>query len=120
MAISNETGVAYDPSTVQHIVRISEGNLEKGLVFGVLDVAKREIIWLEMPFTAQFVGKLDTSALDSLLRRLAGKLKVGELLQLKARAQNLTIAEKEEDADPTLRFTYNWALDAAAVSKLLG
>lgn len=120
MAISNETGVAYDPSTVQHIVRISEGNLDKGLVFGVLDVDKREIVWLEMPYTAQVVGKLDTAALDSLLRRLSGKLSVGELLQLKAEAQNLTIVEKQDEADPTLRFTYNWALDAAAVSKLLG
>ena len=53
MKISEEKGVAYDPSCVQHMVRISEGNLSKGLVFGVLDVAKREIIWLEMPFTAQ-------------------------------------------------------------------
>ena len=53
MQISEEKGVAYDPSCVQHMVRISEGNLSKGLVFGVLDVAKREIIWLEMPFTAQ-------------------------------------------------------------------
>ena len=120
MTISNETGVAYDPSTVQHIVRISEGNLEKGLVFGVLDIDNREITWLEMPFTAQVVGKLDTSALDSLLRRLKNKLKVGELLQLKAQAQHLTITDKENDADPALRFTYNWALDAAAVSKLLG
>ncbi|MBR5400061.1 MAG: hypothetical protein IK103_09760 [Bacteroidales bacterium] len=120
MAISNETGVAYDPSTVQHIVRISEGNLEKGLVFGVLDIDKREITWLEMPFTAQVVGKLDTAALDTLLRRLAGKLKVGELLQLKAEAQNLTITDNPEDADPTLRYTYTWALDSAAVSRLLG
>ena len=44
MKISEEKGVAYDPSCVQHMVRISEGNLSKGLVFGVLDVAKREII----------------------------------------------------------------------------
>ena len=120
MAISNETGVAYDPSTVQHIVRISEGNLEKGLVFGVLDIDKREITWLEMPFTAQVVGKLDTAALDSLLLRLKNKLKVGELLQLKAQAQNLTITATPEDADPALRYTYNWALDSAAVSRLLG
>ena len=57
MEISEEKGVAYDPSCVQHIVHISEGNLSKGLVFGVLDVAKREIIWLEMPFTAVPLGR---------------------------------------------------------------
>ena len=44
MKISEKKGVAYDSSCVQHMVRISEGNLSKGLVFGVLDVAKREII----------------------------------------------------------------------------
>lgn len=38
MLLSEETGVAYDPSCVQHLVRISENNLSKGLVFGMLDV----------------------------------------------------------------------------------
>ena len=51
MKLSEESGVAYDPSCVQHMVRISEGNLSKGLVFGVLDVAKREIIWLDVAWT---------------------------------------------------------------------
>ena len=46
MTVSDETGVAYDPSTVQHQVRVPEDNLSKGLVFGALDVAKREIIRL--------------------------------------------------------------------------
>ncbi len=41
MTISESEGVAYDPSCVQHMVRISEDNLSKGLVFGVLDVEKR-------------------------------------------------------------------------------
>ena len=50
MKVSDKKGVAYDPSCVQHMVRLSEGNLSKGLVFGVLDVAKREIIWLENAF----------------------------------------------------------------------
>jgi hypothetical protein len=40
MKVSENKGVAYDPSCVQHMVRISEGNLSKGLVFGVLDVPK--------------------------------------------------------------------------------
>ena len=39
MKLSEKNGVAYDPSCVQHAVRISESNLSKGLVFGVLDVA---------------------------------------------------------------------------------
>ena len=120
MALSEETGVAYDPSTVQHNVRISEANLAKGLVFGVLDIAKKEILWLEMPFMGQFVGQLDTAAVEALHRRLANKISVGELLSLKAEAQGFAITDNEEDADPQNRFTYVWAMDASAVSSLLG
>ena len=120
MALSQETGVAYDPSTVQHIVRISESNLAKGLVFGVLDVERKEILWLEMPFLGQFAGQLDTAAVDGIYRRLKNKVSVGELLKLKAEAQGQTIVEKEEEADNAQRYTYEWALDAAAVSRLLG
>lgn len=117
MEVSEENGVAYDPSCVQHMVRISEGNLSKGLVFGVLDVAKREIIWLEMPFTAQTIMGLDHKTVTALLNKLQSKLSVGELLDMKAKAQNLTLVERAEDADEA--YTYEWALNPADVSKLL-
>ena len=117
MEISEKNGVAYDPSCVQHMVRISEGNLSKGLVFGVLDVAKREIIWLEMPFTAQTLRGADAASIEALLHKLETKLSVGELLDIKAKAQNLTLAENAEDADEA--YTYEWALNPADVTKLL-
>ena len=117
MEISEKNGVAYDPSCVQHMVRISEGNLSKGLVFGVLDVAKREIIWLEMPFTAQTLRGADAASIEALLHKLETKLSVGELLDIKAKAQNLTQAENAEDADEA--YTYEWALNPADVTKLL-
>ena len=117
MEVSEENGVAYDPSCVQHMVRISEGNLSKGLVFGVLDVAKREIIWLEMPFTAQTIMGLDHKTVTALLNKLQSKLSVGELLDMKAKAQNLTLVERAEEADEA--YTYEWALNPADVSKLL-
>ena len=117
MKISEENGVAYDPSCVQHMVRISEGNLSKGLVFGVLDVAKREIVWLEMPFTAQTLRGADATSIEALLHRLEAKLSVGELLDIKAKGQHLTKAEKAEDADEA--YTYEWALNPADVTKLL-
>ena len=99
MKLSEEEGVAYDPSCVQHMVRISEGNLSKGLVFGVLDVAKREIIWLEMPFTSQTLGGVNTTSIEALLHRLESKLSIGELLDMKAKAQKLTLVETAEEAD---------------------
>lgn len=117
MKISEKNGVAYDPSCVQHMVRISENNISKGLVFGVLDVEKREIIWLEMPFTSQTIKGCDTCSVEMLLHKLESKLSVGELLKLKAAAQNLYIVDTPDSADEV--YTYEWALNPADVSLLL-
>jgi hypothetical protein len=117
MQISEENGVAYDPSCVQHMVRISEGNLSKGLVFGVLDVAKREIIWLEMPFTSQTVQGAKIGTIEALLRKLESKISIGEILEIKAKAQHLKMVENEHEADEA--YTYEWALNPAEVTKLL-
>jgi hypothetical protein len=117
MTISAKTGVAYDPSCVQHMVRISEGNLSKGLVFGVLDVAQREIIWLEMPFTSQTVRGADNFSIEALLRKLEAKLTIGQLLDIKAKAQHLDMVTNPDEADEA--YTYEWALNPAEVTKLL-
>lgn len=117
MVISETKGVAYDPSCVQHMVRISEANLSKGLVFGLLDVEKREIIWLEMPFTAQTLRGADATSIEALLHKLQAKLSIGELLDMKAKAQHLTVVENAVEADEA--YTYEWALNPADVTKLL-
>ena len=117
MKISEKKGVAYDPSCVQHMVRISEGNLSKGLVFGVLDVAKHEIIWLEMPFTSQTLRGANSETIEAMLHKLEAKLSIGQLLDMKAKAQNLIVVENVEDADEA--YTYEWALNPADVTKLL-
>ena len=117
MMISEETGVAYDPSTVQHIVRISEANLSKGLVFGVLDVTAREIYWLEMPFMGQIAMDYDLTSVESFLQHLKEKLSIGQLLDLKREAQQLTLVDDKEAADEA--YTYEWAMNSAEVSALL-
>lgn len=117
MTISNETGVAYDPSCVQHMVRISESNLSKGLVFGVLDVAAREIYWLEMPFMGQTLRDCNGQAVELLLKKLREKLSVGQLLDIKREAQNLILVDTPKEADEA--FTYEWALNPANVGVLL-
>lgn len=117
MKISKITGVAYDPSCIRHMVRISEANLSKGLVFGVLDIARREIIWLEMPFTSQIIHDADSKSIEALLRRLEEKISIGELLELKAKGQNSKLAESAVEADEA--YTYDWALNPAEVSRLL-
>ena len=99
------------------MVRISENNLSKGLVFGVLEVAEREIIWLEMPFTAQTLKGADSASIEALLHKLKSKISIGQLLNIKAEAQNLVPVGKAEDADEA--YTYEWALNSAEVTKLL-
>ncbi|MDX6187884.1 hypothetical protein SGQ83_00850 [Flavobacterium sp. Fl-318] len=115
MKISERTGVAYDPSCVDHQVRVTQ-SAAKGLVFGVLDVAKREIVWLEMTFGGQVVQGLDFKGVQALLAKLNSKLNIGSLLQLKAEAQNLTIID-DENADEV--YNAQWAMNAAAVTQLL-
>jgi hypothetical protein len=115
MKISERTGVAYDPSCVDHQVRVTQ-NVAKGLVFGVLDVAKREIVWLEMTFGGQVVGGLDFKGVQALLAKLSSKLNIGKLLELKAEAQGLTITENQI-ADEV--YDAKWAINAAAVTQLL-
>lgn len=117
MQLSEETGVTYDPSCVQHMVRISESNLSKGLVFGVLDVEKREIVWLEMPFTSQTIRGADSMSAEALLSKLETKLTIGELLDWKAMAQNLEPVVTAQEADEA--YTYEWALNPADVARLL-
>jgi hypothetical protein len=111
----SQKGVAYDPSCVDHMVRIT-GGLAKGLVFGVLDVAAREIIWLEMAYDGQVVQDLGTANVQSILKKLDSKLSIGQLLAAKAAAQQLRMTT-EKDADEV--YTMQWALNTAAVTQLL-
>ena len=117
MTVSDETGVAYDPSTVDHLVRITETNLAKGLIFGVLDVEKREITWLEMPFDGQTVLNISAKTVDAYLRRLQQKPTIGQLLRLRAEVQGSRIVDSPEAADEA--YTLLWAQNTAQVSRLL-
>lgn len=114
MTVTTE-GVAYDPSCVQHQVRVGKG-LAKGLVFGVLEIATREIIWLEMPFQGQVVGQMNINMVQTLLRKLESKLSVGNMLRMKAAAQQLEEVVHPSMADEA--YTTVWAKDAAAVTQL--
>ena len=116
MTVSQKSGVAYDPSCVQHQVRVVN-DTSKGLVFGVLDVAKSEIVWLELQFEGQVVQNLDTRTVQNMLQKLNSKFTIGQLLQLKAEAQYLQLVSAPEQADEV--YTTKWAQNTAAVTKLL-
>jgi len=115
MSISKKTGVAYDPSCVQHQVRITQ-TLTKGLVFGVLDVDKAEIVWMEMSFGGQVVQGLNYSGVKAMLAKLDSRFSIGELLRLKAKAQTIKIVDSAA-ADEI--YDQDWARNAAAVTQLL-
>ena len=98
MKVSERIGVAYDPSTVIHQVRITQP-LQKGLLFGVLDVEKKEIIWLEVPFQGQVANDLSLSTVKALLSKLSAKTTIGNLLTLKAESQGLQVVSDKALAD---------------------
>ena len=114
MRISS-SGVAYDPTAVQHQVRVKQ-NVTKGMVFGVLNIETREIVWLEMSFGGQVVQDLSLLTLEALLNKLDAKLKIGDLLKMKAEVQGLVIIEDFEKADEV--YDMNWALNTSEVSML--
>ncbi len=116
MEISTTTGVAYDPSCVQQQIRITRPLL-KGLLFGVLDVKAREIVWLELPFEGQLTHNLDIRTVEAVLAKLNARLNIGALLKLKAEAQGLQILDTAESAEEV--YTAQWAMDTAAVTQLL-
>jgi hypothetical protein len=115
MKVSEKSGVAYDPACVQHQVRVTSA-LTKGLVFGVLNVATKEITWMEMEFGGQLGTNVDLRTVRGMLDRLQSKMTIGELLMVKARVQQLTLLG-EATADEN--YTAEWARDTAAVTQLL-
>lgn len=115
MRISRKTGVAYDPSCVQQQIRISR-TLSKGMVFGVLNVQSREMVWLEMSFHGQLVQNMNLRNVETLLKKLDSKTTIGKLLDIKASAQNLQKVDDPTIADEVYDTT--WAANASAVSAL--
>ncbi len=116
MTVNDDTGVAYDPSAVQHIVHIS-ANPSRGLVFGILDVDSRSITWLELPNSTQRMEQLDIAGVKALVDKLRSKVSIGELLEIYAKARGCRISSEKEDADRI--FDIRWAADSAAVATLL-
>ena len=117
MEISEESGVAYDPSCVQHMVRISQNNLSRGLTFGILEVATREITWLEVSNQNQVGCLCSVSAIIDYLKQLRQKYTVGQLLESKARAQGYELVDSPDKADES--YTSRWAMNPSNVTALL-
>lgn len=100
MSISAATGVAYDPSCVQHETTISNAFMQ-GILFAVLDVKQQKITYLEMSF-----GDMDLNTVVSLYESLATKFSLGKLLRIKASANKATIVEAPTESG--LNFDLTW------------
>lgn len=108
-------GVAYDPTAVQHQVQLKQ-SLTKGLVFGILDVAAAQVIWVEMSFAGQRAQNMDYQTTAAFIKKLDAKLRIGELLRMKADIQGLTLVKDPLNADEV--YDEQWALNTARVSEL--
>ncbi|NME71897.1 TerD family protein [Flammeovirga aprica] len=115
MTISS-TGVGYHPAHIQQHIKIKEG-LAKGLLFGILDIQKREMIWLEMDFSGQVVQNMNLKTVESLMQKMEARIKVGDILKLKAGIHQLTITENQEEADQV--YDLKWASDPNELNQFL-
>ena len=116
MKVSERSGVAYDPSCVMRQMRISQ-SLQKGLVFGILDVQNAEIIWLEMPFEGQNIYGLNKAYLEALLNKLQAKISIGKLLSIRAKSQYWEITDNPNIADAV--YDLKWAKKTENLNSLL-
>lgn len=68
-----------------------------------------------MSFSGQTVRTLDYKGIQAMIRKLSTKMSIGNLLKIKAEAQNLEIVETE-NADEI--YDLSWASQPAKVTQL--
>ena len=110
-------GVAYDPSCVQRLARIPSGRMIKGLLFGALDIGKREIVWMDVPFEGQIAKQLSIGAVQAYIQKLRSKLTLGRMLEIMAGARGLEVVKESSEA--TAVYDRKWALEGANVIGML-
>lgn len=99
MAVDNATGVAYDPSTVQFAADIRPENVHGGIIFGVLDIESRQIMWLEMGANTQNLAQFDLRTVNALCTKLRSRMSIGTFLTIMATAQHRPIVSSPDEAE---------------------
>lgn len=117
MIVSDETGVAYDPSTVQQMVKVAPTSMTRSLTFGLLDIDANEIVWLELGSDSQAAFEEDVDGVLAMLERLKNKTTVGKALRMMAEARGMVVVNDPAEADRT--YTRQWALDVPQVVETL-
>lgn len=117
MKVSNETGVAYDPSTVQFSARVAGLDSHDQLVFGILDISRRSIAWLEMADNGQIARNIDINKVKALMDKLSQRMSIGQLLLLRAEGLGQRRIDSPAEGAEVFRAT---PADIAHVAGFLG
>ena len=73
-------------------------SLSRGMVFGILALHARKILWLEAANNNRTLAGLDLASIEALQKRLAEKVSIGALIALKAKARGVTVSTVPTDA----------------------
>ena len=99
MKVDNETGVAFDPSTVQFSTRLDTETPYDSIVFGDLDIKSRQVIWAELLIKGQMARSISITQIMAHVSKLENRMSIGRLLEIRAKAQGQTITGLAEEAD---------------------
>ena len=99
MKVDNETGVAFDPSTVQFSTRMDTETLFDTIIFGVLDIKAREVILIEMLLKGQRAADISIKQILTHLKKLEKRMSIGSLLSIRAKARGQRITDDPTTAD---------------------
>ena len=100
MTVDDQTGVAFDPAHVQRMVNIGKIASDRGIVFGILALETRKIMWTELANKNRTLYEVDMDSIQALYSRLSGKMSIGELIALRAAALGQPLADTPDTATP--------------------
>lgn len=116
MKVDAETGVAYDPSTVEFITSLPTGTRYDQMTFALIDVKERKIYMVEIMDSAQNVENFNFKSVLVLMEKLRHGVTVGQFLRMRASAQGQTVVDSPDGADEVFTFSPG---DLARVNVLL-
>lgn len=118
MTVDDTTGVSFDPSCVQMMIRLPQNITGRTVHFGILDVESSKIIYIEVPDSEQVVGSSSAGAVMLLLKKLRDKLTLGGALRMMADAQGLEIVTADALADNPDLAADTLVYDASSLSNI--
>ena len=92
MKVDDTTGVSYDPADVDVMVNVAGLSEDRGMVFGILDIKSRSIMWLEIATDDRRLDQIDMDMINNIQQRLSNKCTIAELIELRAKMSGNTIS----------------------------